>query len=245
MRLGKFSLLAGILTVSLLVFHTGRAMAELWVLYESESGIFTARMPEDNESTASEFMVDNKLSVTSEEVSALIDQRPYKNALKGYIVRSDQTIGAGLNNKQVELLMERELNLYEDFYVAHGGDVKSRKVGISGLGIYTGELLIAYLDPAFGEQIVRVKVLFSTSTRLEQILIAPADSINSMMTRDYFDSLTFEDGLRVSDKVLEGTWDQKMSPLGLFTIGIPQVVDPYMPFAPKIKYSKKKIKPAS
>lgn len=237
MRLGKFSLLAGILTVGLMVFHTGRAIAEMWVLYESESGIFTSRMPEENESKATEFMVDDALSVSSEEVSALIDQRPYKNALKGYIVRTDQTIGAGLNSKQVEVLLERELNLYEDFYVAHGGDVKNRKVETT-MGNRMGELMISYNDPAFGEQIVRVKVIFSTSTRLEQILIAPADSINSMMTRDYFDSLTFEDGLRVSDKKLETVWNHKMSPLGLFTIGIPPVSDPYMPFEPKIKYSK-------
>ncbi len=220
-----------------MLFHGGYAMAQLWVQYDADSGIFSSKAPEEYETKVGEFLVDDNRSISSEEMSALIDQRPFKNVIKGYIVRADQTIGGGMNTKQIDLLLQRELDLYEDFYLAHGGTIRSRHS--DGVLSYPGgELVIAYDDPEFGTQIVKVRVLFSTSTRLEQILIAPLESINSMMNRDFFDSLTFADGLKVTEQTLKMVWDQKESPLGIFTVNMPPITDPYFPFPPKIQNSK-------
>ncbi len=220
----------------IMLFHASSAHAQYWVEYASDSGVFTTKAPEEYESKISEFLVDNKLSVSSEEMSALIDYRPFKNVIKGYIVRSDQTIGGGLTDTQIADLLERELNLYEDFYMAYGGHVRGRKTD-GMLGYPGGELLVTYDDPQLGTQVVKIRVLFSTSTRLEQIAIVPVETIDAMVNRDFFDSLTFLDGLKITEKTLKFEWEQQVSPLGIFTVNIPQITDPYFPFPPKIQHS--------
>jgi hypothetical protein len=234
----KSALLLTLLVLACTFLPSLRLVAdEAWVQYQSESGVFSTRVPAEHQAKVSSMAVANKRAICSEEITAVLDQRPYRNILKSYIVKVDQTLGPGLTSSAIDTLIQRELDLYDDFYTAQGGKIKTKEPQTI-LGFPGGVLQMTYVDPKLGEQHVRMRVLFSGSTRLEQIVTGPEETLNSYKTRDFFKSLTFSDGLSITKHLLDTTWPPKDSALGLFTINVPPVTDPFFPQAPIEKHSK-------
>lgn len=227
-----------LMTVAASLFFAGKLAAEeFWVQYKSDSGIFSVRIPEEHETEFSTFFVADNRAINSEEIYSVVDQRPYRNIIKSYIVKADQTIGGGMNDQETALLLEREMDMLEDFYAAYGGKVISRKT--DGFGkMAGGELLISYKDTTVGNQIVHAVIFFSKSIRMEQILVGPESTLNSLIAKEFFKSLNFTDGVGITTKLLTEAWDPVKSPLGIFTYFQPPIAKPYFTEKPVVKHTK-------
>lgn len=208
-------------------FSAGVYAAEGWKEYKSKSGVYRSRVPTDYTLTESAFNFGNGALASSEELSKTIDQRPYTKTLKNYVIKFDQTIGPALTPEEVNVLLKDEMNLYIDYYSGLNGKIK--EINDQGaLGQWGGELYMTYDDPDVGLQHFKVRILFSESTKLHQIVIGPENTLNSYTTRDFFDKFYFYEGMAPTEEKIENTWLPLTSPKGRFTVQYPpELAPPY------------------
>lgn len=209
--------------------------SDAWIDFKSASGIYEARLPEDYKITSSKFLIDDKLAVGSEEASALVDQRPYKNAMKSYIVKYEQTFGPALTEKDVGVLLNQEVENYINYYKKFDGVIRDQNLN-GYRGHWGGELYMSYKDPTFGVQSIRARIVFSDNTKLQQIVVGPDELMASYQTRDFFDSLRFEPGVSVVKDTFVDTWKPVESPMGIFSVLLPaEKQPPYYALDPVMK----------
>jgi hypothetical protein len=227
------------LTTGLALLPVTVLKADDWTNYESPSGVFMVRIPEGYTAATMQFMVGDERAAHSEELSSLIDQRPYKNTMKSYIIKFDQTIGPSLTSNDVAQILAEEFNGYINYYKKMEGVVRTRITdGVAGH--WGGEIMISYRDPTFGVQSIRSRVLFNETTRLQQIVIGADDQMNSYATRDFFDSLVFESGVSKVEESVREKWLTMESPTGMFTMLYPDVLaPPYYTVEPKAQWDDK------
>lgn len=210
-----------------------------WGNFVSESKTFSVRLPEDHTSTRHQFFLGDDAAVNSEEVSSLIDQRPYKNTIKSYAIKLDQTIGPALTKESVAQLLDQEYNRYEEYYKTLDGEVLSQAPN-NAAGMFGGEIYIAYKDPKLGPQRLRAQILFSETTKVQMIVAGSDDVMNSFQTRDFIESIVIRDGLESVKNTLSEKWVPMESPTGMFTIKHPpEPVPPYYPLKPTVKTADK------
>lgn len=208
---------------------------EFWENYQSVSGVFSSKIPQGHTETFSQIFVKESQLATSEEVSAVMDQRPYKNVLKSYVIKLDQTIGPALGKDEIADLVKREFQLYEDFYLSQGGKIVQKDD--SGMhGVAGGEIHLAYPDKVFGDQHVKMRIMFTPSSRYEQIVTGPEAAVASVRTRDFFDSRLY-DGISVVEEKVIDEWQQTTSPLSIFSVMSPAVIKPFFPNPPVVQSS--------
>lgn len=227
------------LTATMALLPVTVLKADEWTNYESPSGVFQVRLPEPYTSQTMQFMVTDKRAAHSEETTSLLDQRPYKNTMKSYIIKFDQTLGPSLTANDVSQLLAEEFNGYINYYKKLEGVVRTREVNGIG-GHWGGEIMISYRDPTFGIQSIRARVLFNETTKLQQIVVGSDELMNAYSTRDFFDSLVFESGISAVEESLRGKWLTMESPTGMFTLLYPdQKAPPYYTTEPTAKWDDK------
>lgn len=215
------------------------ATAKDWLVYQSPSGVYEARFPEGFKSSTTQFLIENERAVHAEETTAIVDQRPYKNTLKSYIIKFDQTFGPPLGNSNVAQLLNEEFQNYIDFYAPLGGVVVNRNTdGFDGH--WGGEIQISYTDPEYGEQSLRARILYGEDTRLQQIVIGTRDLMDSYATRDFMQSLIFDPGVSIVKGTVREEWLMMESPTGMFTLLYPgQKAPPYFSAPPQASWDEK------
>lgn len=192
-----------------------------WVKFVSQTAIYKVRIPREHTVRRDTFSTGQKRTVYSEELSAIYDQRPYKNTIKSYVVKIDQTIGPAFSNDELAKMVKSDIQYYTDFYRSLNGTVKDlQKEETSSL---KGALLyIEYNDPEFGPQGFRIRIRYSDFTKLQQMVTGPIDTMFAYKTRDFFDSLKMEPGLyNIVDKKLDLTWQPLTMPKDIFTLYLP------------------------
>jgi hypothetical protein len=227
-------LIAALITLSLPAIA---AVKEMWIHYESETGVFKTRAPEQAQTKITNFMIGDKLAASSEETTAVIDERTSQNVIKTYIIKFDQTLGVPLNDIESDIVLNQEMALYEDFYTKGYKGVTTKKEKKTILNSLGGELVMNFEDPKLGPQSIKIVTLVTPQTRLQQIAMGPPEMMNSFKTRDYFNSTQFFDGLTVTDKSIENEWKQARSPLNTFTYFAPTVTPPYYPETAKANFN--------
>lgn len=232
--------LLGLLTLSFLAIPVAVHSAEdTWITFQSPSGVYKVRMPEGLKSTSTQFLVDDDRAIHSEETSILIDQRPYKNAMKSYIMKFDQTFGPPLTADNVGQLLHQEFQNYINYYSQFDGEVKHQDTeGYDGH--WGGNIMISYKDKEFGQQTIRARILYGDDTRLQQIIIGTDDLMNSFATRDFMDTLHFEPGVSIVKARVREKWMTMESPTGMFTLLYPgNTAPPYFTAPPKASWDDK------
>ena len=234
-NLKNLALVLGALPVFLIAIPLVKAQtADELTPYASETGVFQVKIPADHKTAITRMDTKNGTSVYSGETIATIDQRPFKNAVKSFIVKFDQTIGPGLNEKEKETLIRRELDLYENHYASMNSIVQEKTESKRG-DTKTGDIYITFEDPKLGLQGVKARVLFSDATRIQQIITGPDHIMRSVKSKEFFESLFLEYGLPANPADMEETWQAHPSPLGIFTARLPPVAKPYVFEDPAIK----------
>lgn len=230
----RFNLIAFLLATFLIGALPTNAQAQSWDKYRDEDGLFHVLIPENYKIKEKTLRVSDNQVVISKELTASVDQSIYKkNAVKQYIVKYDQTFSHMIDDKQIPQLINVEVGKYIDYYTAYGGVVREKKIA-SFAGYPGAELIISFRDKERGLQGIRARIMFSSTTKVEQIVIGPEDSMFSHRTKDFFGSLRLEDGRTALEGDFIEEWEAETSPFQLSSNLIPPRADPYVPSKVKV-----------
>ncbi len=229
-----FSLCLMALAITLI---PGTLWAEDWHIFKSESNLFQVRIPDNVQEKIQEFRIDGRRVAQVNQAVSTIDQRPFRETVKNYIIKYEQTLGLGVDDEDIAELITLELDLYSNHYKSLNGEQKSRKDLFFHKNVPAGEIHIAYEDPELGPQHIRARVLFTRSAKIQHIVSGPPEVINSIPTRKYFESLWTDAGFKRKDGSIRNDWQTIKSPLGVFTTYLPEKMNPYVPEDIKIKSS--------
>lgn len=209
------------------------AQAQNMTQFNDEDGIFHVLIPENYKINKKMTRIDNSQMVISTEIHSVVDQRPYKEVVKDFIVKYDQSFMNAIPQEDIPKLLEKDLEKYINYYAKFDGVLRKREVGTFG-GQPGGEIIISYLDKEKGIQSIRLRIVYTDVTRVEQIIIGPEDAITAQSTTDYFSSLSVKGGRTSFPGEIEKEWDTLVSPFALFTQLLPKRTIPYVPNDPQI-----------
>ena len=220
--------------LALFVLLPSVALAEGWTTYKSDTGAFTTLFPSDKKISRAFVRLEDANAAFSEEMSAVLDQRPYRNTVKRYVLKLDQTIGPALTKEEIEVLLDNEVETYKQYYAPMGGVLNDLKKG--NFAGYPGrEIYISYNDPEFGPQGIRAVFALTDVSKVAQIIMGSDDTIYAYKTKDYFASLGLWRGLsKVADGKFATGWKPYTVPSQIFTVDLPPVNPPFVLSDPKL-----------
>ena len=229
-----------IILFTIFAVHAAPIHAQDWTVFESESGLFEARFPDNVKENYEELRLNNGNVIYSGQATSTLDYGTYKQAAKNYIIKYEQTFAGILNDKDISELLANELALYASHFSQLGGVQKSRKdVMYHTDGTPGGEISLSYQDPELGEQHMRARILFTDSAKIQHIVIGPEDIMHSLQTRNFFDSLYIKGNFRKKAGSIKNEWDSIRSNFGIFTAYLPQATPPYVSKPYSVKSSNK------
>jgi len=205
-----------------------QAQAQNWTDYKDEDGIFYVLMPENYKVNKKIFRMNEQEVYTSTEATATIDNTDFIDVVKKYAIRYDQTIARSIASNDIPDLIEKDLNKYIKYYESIGGVIRDKELG-SFNRRPGGEVIMAYRTEDGKLASTRVRIIYTESTRLEQIYTGPDESMFDHRAKDFFNSLTMKDGRTTYEGDMERVWSDVTSPFELFKISVPNAAPPYVP----------------
>lgn len=242
-RFTVFLLIFGLISVC----STTRGLAlrsDDWTRFHSPTGVYAVNMPKNYEVTTNRFRTSSGTEtdregriINSENLISRYDQRPYKKAVKNYIIRLDQLIGPNLKNHDIDELIKKEMMTYILHYRKKDA-LFLKKEKIKRKAFNGAEMELVYNDPELGgPQGVRIRILFSDNTKLQQIFAGPEYLLQDKWTKDFFDSLYFLQGINKTPGNYQDEWNKQTSPLETFTAWTPPITEPFITAEPEVKFS--------
>lgn len=217
-------LLTAFLFMSVFTTH---AYAQGWEQYKDEDGIFHVLIPGNYKINKKYLRIDDREVATSGEIISTVDQRPYKDVVKQYIVKYEQTFAHSIADNDVGSLLELELGKYIDYYTSFGGVMRNKEMGTFN-GRPGGEVVISYKDKELGLQSIRVRIIYANTTKIEQIVMGPEETMFAFRTKDFFSSLQIKDGRTSLDGEFQKEWETVTSPFQLISQLIPRRNPPFV-----------------
>jgi hypothetical protein len=210
-----------------------------WEPYASDTGIFRSRVLKDHKVEINVLRIDPKTLIHSETVSSVVDERPFRNALRKYTIRVEQTLGEALTDEEINNMIDFELKYYTNYFRSKGGLVKTSEKNLYS-NIIGGELYISYEDPKMeGLQGLRVRTVLSESTKVTQMVEGPDSIMRMLPTNDFFNSMVITPGLTKKNGELLAEWKTHVSPLEIFSATLPPVAPPYIMEEPAVNHAEK------
>lgn len=204
-----------------------------WKLYVSETELFSAILPGKPDESVTTFRIGNGLLLQSSEALSFIDQRPYKDVIKNYVINFDQTFGPAIQGENRVKIIEREMDLYEKSYRDRNAKVVDRN--IENFAEYSiGRLSLTYDDFEENLQAVSAKILVTKTSKFHQLFSGPAKDLELDATDKYFKSFNSESGVISRPGTMNEEWRRIVSPFSLFAIKIPPVTPPYFNNEPTV-----------
>lgn len=219
---------------SIALFTTAApAHAAEWVQYKDENGIFHSLIPENYKINSRVIrLTDNTVAVSS-DLTSLVDERTFRDSVSQFAVKYTQTLADTIAKEDIQSLLERDLDRYIGYYKSKGGEILAQEVKHYG-GRPGAELVMAYKNDAGSLESIRARILYSDSTKLEQMIVGHPDALNTYRTNDFFTSLSMKDGRTNLSGKFQDEWETTTSPFNLFTVTAPRRTVPFVPESPKI-----------
>ncbi|MGH1398472.1 MAG: hypothetical protein ACRBCT_04585 [Alphaproteobacteria bacterium] len=218
-----------------ILFIPNFAFADAWQEYASETGLFTVLMPHEPDEELALLRLDNKRMVAGTHMSANIDQRPFRNAVKSYSVSMQQSFGPQIKDDAISKdLITAALNRVEREYAKYDAVVRDKISNHYGSDA-AGEIFLSYRDEELGVQSVKKRFILTPDGLFEQTVKGPDNIMDSAKTRAFWGSIDIEEGVVNRAGSLEEEWLSKTSPLQIFTIRHPDIAYPYIQNEPKIR----------
>ncbi len=219
----------GLITI-LFVLECGlsTAQANSWRPYKDEDGIFHVLMPDNYKINRKSFRINDRIVIASNKVDAIIDERPYKDIIKTFSVKYDQTFASLIREDDIPDLLTRDINKYIDYYESIGGVIRDKEMG-SFNGRPGGEVVFAYKGKDKKLKSARIRVIYSNTTRVEQVMAGPEDTMFAFTWNDFFKSLNINEGNIVYDGDPQSSWENITSPFALSVVNVPKKSLPYIP----------------
>ncbi len=210
-----------------------------WEYHKSISGAFDARFPSNYKIKSSPLRIDNTTVLFRVEVFAEIEDDENPNAPKrNYSIKVDQTLGSVIGASKTQDLLARDVFKYKKATRALGAKLESQQ-DVNSDGFVGKEFLFNFTQNG-AEQGLRVKVMYTDVSRVEAVLAGPQASMYSFKANEFFNSLKLYDGYaKIDGKIGEG-WTEYESPLGLFSVVLPDEKNTYSVGAPKFIVGDKK-----
>ncbi|MCB1531686.1 MAG: hypothetical protein KDJ35_02340 [Alphaproteobacteria bacterium] len=223
------------LSVLILPLHLYAADENALTGYISQTGIYQLKIPDTVKTQTETLRLGADTVLSAEQLSAVIDNKPYKNAVKHYIVQLEQTMGPELSQDDVNHLIDLELDTYIAYYKSKNAALKNREKKYYGQNP-GGEIYMTYEDDEMGTQSLRARVLYSDFSKVLQIVTAPDESAFSLQAQSFFDSLTLKNGtLREGGNIIDD-WAEYNSPMNSFSVLLPPHSPPYIAKEPTITH---------
>jgi len=210
-----------------------------WSPYVSETQLFSVLMPGKPDETIGSFRVGDGLMVNNSEVLSFIDQRPYKNTVKNYVVKLDQSLGSFIGTDYQVRIIERELDLYVQIYEEKNAVIVDKTVEVGNVKTQ-GNMILTYEDEDEGLQAVRIRIIINSNSLFHQIFSGPEKDLNTTITEQYFKSLNIQSGVIAIPGSMNEDWRRIESPMSLFAIKVPPITPPYFSSEPNVSKEKKK-----
>lgn len=216
------------------------AVEEGWITFKSNTGLFSVLFPEKNlKEEMVGFRLNDEAVAHYGTVSSVIDQRPFKNETKTHTISVRQTLGEPLTNKERGKIIQDEIEIIAAHYKPMKGEVISINEDVWQTGYPGGEVFIKYQDPNFGKQYVKARIFVTDVSKIYQILNASESVMNAFKSRDFFSTMIVNDGYSLIPGKISEDWPVVTSPFNMFTINVPDVVQPYVPDPVKIEFKDK------
>ena len=228
-----------VLSAFMLLTLTGiQVQAQSWTDYKDEDGIFYVLMPDNYKVNKKVFRMNDKEVYTSTESTATIDNTDFIDVVKKFAIRYDQTFARTIANNDIPDLLDKDLGKYIKYYESIGGVVRDKELG-SFNSRPGGEVIMAYRTEDGKLASTRIRIVYSDTTRLEQIYTGPEESMFDHRAKDFFNSLTLKDGRTAYEDDITRFWSDVVSPFELFKISVPNAAPPYVPEDIKISKNDK------
>ncbi len=209
---------------------------EKWVSFSSATGGYDVRIP-SNHSVDNSFMYIGKdVVVSSEELAAKIDQRPFYNSVQTYVVQYDQTFGVPMETKEMEKTLKNKINFFEDLYKANGAILNEKNIQKYG-SLLGADLYMSFEDPEFGLQSVRIRSLIRDVSIITQIITGPDDIMYGYKSENFLRKIIYKDGLTVKEGNIADNWKYEISPLAIFSFPVPEKGEKFFTKNPLIRNS--------
>jgi len=206
-----------------------------WNVYTSDTGLYSVELPREPEIIRDKLRVSPDYEVYSEEMLSVINQTDYKNSLKTYSVKIDQTWGPGIHHKEVPKFLDEDLEHAVRHVKESGGKLLEAFKHESGEYI---EYHYSYEDSELGTQGIRTRIHYSDTMRIKQSVSGPLDIMTNTRTERFLESLQFNRGYTKNVSAFED-WEDLDSPLGLFTMPHPYGTGTFFPYEPKVENNEK------
>jgi hypothetical protein len=203
-----------------------------WRMFMSETRLFNVLMPGKPDEHIVKFRAGDDALLLKSEAFAFIDQRPYKEVIKNYVVKFEQTIGLGISEKNRIDIVNKELNLYARTYSDRNARIVEQKITDDTYTTF-GHLAL-YFDDETGPQGFRLRIVLTGTTKFYQIFSGPEKDMFSRVTNRYFESFKVRSGVLNQEGNINDDWKRIESPMGLFAIKAPDIAPPYFNNEPSV-----------
>lgn len=232
-------LLAVFLSVAYAAVAKSKKEAVRWEYHKSISGAFDARFLSNYKIKSSPLRIDDKVVLFRVEIFAEIeDEDNPKAPSRNYSIKVDQTLGSVIGASKTQDLLARDVLKYKKATRALGAKLESQQ-DVNSDGFVGKEFMFSFVQDGV-VQGIRAKVMYTDVSRVEAVLAGPESSMYSFKSNEFFNSLKLYDGnAKIDGKVGDG-WKEYESPLGLFTLVVPDENNTFSLGPPKFSTSEKK-----
>lgn len=220
---------------------SGYALAQkvTWEFHKSLTGAFDVRFPSKYKVKSIPLRIDEKTVLFRNEIVATVGDGPDgKENQKVFLVKVDQSMGSLLKSKQIAKMLEVDAYKYKKAAQRAGG-VMLANDQFTRDGFKGREMYITYGDGE-NKQGMRVKIMYTDISRVEMLLTGPSSSMYAFKSNDFFESLKLYDGPGKIDGTPGENWKEYESPLGLFTLKLPDENNSFTAGPPKFAKEQKK-----
>lgn len=210
-----------------------------WEFHQSVTNSFDVKFPQKYKYNIFPFMYNPGKIAFSTQILSTLDGGPTDQD-KSILVKSVQTFGAALTQRQVQKILERDVLKYKAAARGFGGEILANEdfihKGFNGKNIY-----ITYQknNQKYG---IRIRLYVTDYTKIEQVLTGQATTMYSFRADDFFDSLMPREGIMSynGDDPIGTGWIAYSSPRNLFTSFLPPKNADYTPSLPAFHTEKQR-----
>lgn len=190
-----------------------------WEYHRSKSGAFESRFPRKFKQKIRALRQNPESVIYNNEYIAQMgnDPNPNKNML--YVIKVEQTMGLTIPHWKIRKMLKAESERLVSG-MEKGGAVLRSLTDIDESGMLGQEFFFTYNNN--GDNVgMRIKIMHSDVSKIEQVLTGPPESMYSYRSNDFFDSLKLYDGFSDEKGTPGEGWEKNTSPRKIFTVTTP------------------------
>ena len=202
-----------------------------WVTTRTESSRVRINMRKEHTKTSESLDLGNGSEIHSESILSEVDHRPYTNRYKKYHLQFDQSYGPRLSSTERKSLTTRRIELALQEYRDKSPKIIDRTYDTyKNRKSRTAETLtFSFIDPIFGKQISKIRVMHEGRSAITQHAIFPENELTDSNNALFFESLSFQNALLQPDFPIVETWALYQSPHNVFNVRVPPKSKIYRP----------------